>query len=635
MGPLVFAGGLSAQTTYFSEDFQIGSLPAGWTATPSSGAWTVPGVTSSGFTPPAHTVYASVNDDASQTSANGNSMLITPSVNLSAASTVYVKYDCFYAHGTYNAVTESADFSYSTDGGATWTVYGTLPVNTTAWTINAIDMSAQLAGQSNVKLKWAYNDGGGWLYGAAIDNVSIFTPAPNDAQVVSLDPASYSPASYATVSSNISLTGVIQNSGTNAITSMAIKYNDGTNTYTDNISSINIPSFGSYNFTHNVPYTVPSAGPHPITFWVELTGDNNHANDTANTVLTGVSFLPVHHVTVEEATGTWCGWCVRGIVFLDSMRAIHPNTCDLIAVHNGDPMVVTAYDAGVGTLIAGYPSTLVNRDLVSDPSNIFPDYDNSINDFGYADLVPTVSFNATTRVATVAVSAHFAVDLSGDYRLACVFTEDDVHSTAGGQWDQHNYYSSQSQNIPLVDAETGFDFQALPQVIPSAQMYYDYVARTIVGGFNGQSASLPSTIPANSTQTYTFTYTVPAAYDVNKMKAIVLLIDNTGSSKHIMNSAGAALPLGIDAPSAIGGIDVYPNPTNANSTVNINLIQSENVTVDVYDMAGALVSSENQGTLAVGNHMVGLNTANLANGMYFVKVTAGQSVKTIKVTVAH
>jgi hypothetical protein len=633
MGPLVFAcGSLGAQTVYFSEDFQAGSLPAGWTATPSSGAWTVPGVSSQGFAPPAHTVYASINDDALQTSANANSQLTTPVVNLSAATTVYLKYDCFYIHGTYQSITESADLSYSTDGGATWTVYGQLPSSTTAWTTNAVNLTTQLAGQANVKIKWNYNDNGGWLYGVGLDNVSLLNPAMDDATISALSPSIGSVPSYGVVGNVFQFSGTIQNNGLNPITTVAIKYNDGTTTYTDNLS-VNIPSFGTSNFIHSANYTLPSVGAHPIRFWVEANNDANHSNDTVHTAIVAGAFVPVHNVTVEEATGTWCGWCVRGMVFLDSMRSVHPATCNLIAVHNGDPMVVTAYDAGVGSLIQGYPSTLVNRNLVSDPANIFPDYDNSINNFGFADITPVVTFNATTRVATVVASAHFSADMTGDYRLACVFTEDDVHSTAGGQWDQHNYYSFQSQNIPL--SMPGYDFQALPQVVPSAQMYYNFVARTIVGGFNGLAGSLPASIPGNSTQTHTFTYTIPAAYDVTKMKVVVLLIDNNQPISYIMNSAGAAIPLGIDAPSVIGGVDVYPNPTSTNATVDINLLQSENVTMEVYDMAGALVSRENEGTLTVGQHVVDLNTANMANGMYFVKVTAGQSVQTIKVTVAH
>lgn len=631
LGALAFAcGSLSAQT-YLTEDFESGSLPATWTANPATGAWVVPGVNSSGWAPPAHTVYCGINDDASQASANPASTISTPVINLSAASVVYLKYSIFYAGLTYQSITEVADLRYSTDGGATYTTVGNLPTSNSAWQNITINMTSQLAGQSNVKIQWRYNDGGGWLYGCAIDDIKVFTPDPNDASLTDVTPAIGSPASYGTVSSNINIGGTITNEGLNTITSIAVKYNDGTNTYTQNLSSLSIAPFTTYTFTHSTPYTIPSSGAHPITVWVELAGDANTSNDSLPTVINGVLFVPVHHVTVEEGTGTWCGWCVRGMVYLDSMHSVHPTDCDLIAVHNGDPMVVTAYDAGVGGIISGYPSTLVNRDLVSDPAYIFDDYANSIGDFGYANLSPTITFNATTRVATVVASANFATGLTGDYRLACVFTEDDVTGTASG-YNQTNYYSG-GGNGPMD--MPGFDFAALPSPVPAAQMIYDFVARTIVGGFNGQASSLPSTIPAGSTQTYTFTYTIPAAYDVTQMKATILLIDNTVSPAHIMNSAAGVVPVGIENQTALNGVSVYPNPFNETTTVELNMLSNDEVVVEMFDMTGKLVSSQNQGTLAAGKHFIPVNGANLAEGMYFVKITAGTSVVTQKVSIAH
>ncbi|HTL80599.1 MAG TPA: T9SS type A sorting domain-containing protein [Bacteroidia bacterium] len=634
-GSVLFtAGSLTAQTVYLSEDFEGGSMPAGWNANPTTNAWAVPSVTSTYFAPPAHTVFAGCDDDAVQTAANAASDITSPVVNLSAATTVVLKYDAFFQGLAYNNITEVGDVIYSTDGGTTWTVAGTVPANTTAWGTYTINLSSQLAGQSNVKIGFRYEDGGEWLYGLGVDNVSLSTPAANDAAVMTLNPVAGSPAAYGLVSNQVTFTGTIMNDGLNPITSMALKYNDGTTTYTDNISAVNIASFATYNFSHNVPYTIPSTGAHPITFWVELSGDGDHTNDTLTTSIVGVSFMPVHSVTVEEGTGTWCGWCVRGIVYMDSMRAVHPTTTSLIAVHNGDPMVVTAYDAGVGTLISGYPSTLVNRALVSDPMNIFDDYNNSIGDFGFADLTPTITFNMNTRVATVVANAHFAVDLSGDYRLACVFTEDDVHGT-GSTWDQHNYYSSQSQNLPLVDPESGWDFQTLPATIPNAQMYYDFVARTIVGGFTGQTGSLPANIAANSTQTYTFNYTVPAGYDVTKMRAYILLIDNQSSTVRILNSAGGAVPLGVSENASLNGVVVYPNPASDATNVEVDLLNNDNISVEVYDMTGNLVSSSNEGQMSAGKHNIAVNTSSFANGMYFVKVISSNSVVTNKVTVSH
>ncbi len=628
-GPLVFAcGSLSAQT-YLAENFE-GGFPAGWTANPASpaaNAWTVPGINSQYFTPPAHTVYASINDDANNTASNPNQMLNTPVMNLSAATVVILKYESFYL----GVAPETAFVKYSLDGGVTWANIGAQAILTTGWKSNTINISSYVAGQSSVMIGFQYNDGAAWSYGFAIDDVSIFSPPPVDASLTVVTPEAGSAASYGIISSNVSIGGTITNEGSNNITAIAIKYNDGTTTFTYNLASVNIASFATYTFTHPTPYTIPSAGAHPITVWLELAGDGNTSNDTLGTIINGALFIPNHHVTVEEGTGTWCGWCPRGTVFMDDMSVQHPTDCELIAVHNSDPMANTVYDAGVGTLIAGYPSILVNRNIVADPSDIFTEYTNTINDFGFANITPTVTFNATTRVATVVVAANFAVDLTGDYRLACVFTENDVTGTAS-TYNQANYYSgggSGPMNMP------GFDFAVLPNPVPASTMVYDFVARTIVGGFNGQANSLPATIPAGSTQPYTFTYTIPAAYDVTQMEAIVLLIDNTQSEKRIMNANSATVPVGVNDATALNGVSVYPNPFNQTTTVELNLLSNDEVVVEMFDMTGKLISSQNQGTLAAGKHFIPVNGANLADGMYFIKITAGTSVSTQKVSIAH
>ena len=132
MSPLLVACGLlSAQTVYLSEDFQSG-FPAGWIAnpsTPAANAWAVPGVTSGYFTPPAHTTYADMDDDANQTASNPNQLLETPVVDLTAATTVYLKYDSYFLA----QAPESASVMYSIDGGTTWASAGSIPVNLSGW----------------------------------------------------------------------------------------------------------------------------------------------------------------------------------------------------------------------------------------------------------------------------------------------------------------------------------------------------------------------------------------------------------------------------------------------------------------------------------------------------------------------
>ncbi|HLG02521.1 MAG TPA: T9SS type A sorting domain-containing protein, partial [Bacteroidia bacterium] len=184
-------------------------------------------------------------------------------------------------------------------------------------------------------------------------------------------------------------------------------------------------------------------------------------------------------------------------------------------------------------------------------------------------------------------------------------------------------------------------FETLPNPVPASMMEYDFVARNLQGGFDGQAGSLPSTIAANSTQTYTFpAYTVPAGYNTNNMRVIIMLIDHNGapSDYRIMNSASAPVWGGavtVSDPSATASVNVYPNPFDAGTNVNINLKASEEVTIEVYDMAGQLVSAQYAGQLAIGQHNIALSGENLANGFYFVKVRAGQSTSTTKISVMH
>lgn len=628
LGSLLLSAGLYAQTVYFSENFEGGSMPAGWTG---QGSWTVAtsATGSSQYFPiPATNNFAVCNDDAVQTAANSNVRLISPVINLSAATTVFLKFDSYFFAGTYNSLQETADVLYSTDGGTTWTTYGPLGEDNTQWITTAINLTTQLAGQSNVKIAFEYDDVGDWMYGVAIDNVFLMEPAPFEAALTAVTPVAGSGSAFGATSSNITLGGTFMNNGLNAITSITVKWNDGTNTYTTNLTSLNVAAFTSYNFTCTQPFTVPSVGMHNITMWIELASDVDLSNDTNGTVIQGVSFLPVHVVTFEEGTGTWCGWCPRGTVYMDSMSVVHPTTTALIAVHNGDPMVNTPYDAGVGGLIGGYPSILANRNIVDDPSNMFAIYNATINDFGFATLVPTVTYNNSTRVCSVAVAATFAAAMTGDYRLAVVFTEDNVTGTTS-TYAQTNYYAG-GANGPMGG------FENLPSPVPASQMQYDFVARQISGGFTGQAGSLPGTIAAGSTQNYTFSYTIPAAYNVANMKVHVLLIDNESATVTILNAATGTIPMSIqDETGIIGQSSLFPNPTTGSSTLSYTLVEQGDVTINIYDAMGQLVSSQSEGTVAPGTQNAMINTENLASGMYMVELVAGDSKSTTRMVVSH
>ncbi len=462
------------------------------------------------------------------------------------------------------------------------------------------------------------------------------TQPANDAALTAIAPTAGSSASYAVVPGSISITGTIKNLGTASISSIFVKYNDGSGpvsyTFTTPIASL-----ASGNFTCATPYA-PTAGPHNLKVYVQLAGDANQTNDTLTTVLTGATFMPVHKVTVEEETGTWCGWCVRGLVMMDSLKAAYPNTTELVAVHNADPMTVTAYDAGATSFpgFTGFPSIEVDRKSLDDPSYIFDEYTAHIGDFAVADITVAASLNWTTRVATINAGAHFAVPVSpttGAYNLALVMTEDGVHSTASTSWDQHNYYSSTNQNIYLPSGGSGYFFQSLTDPVPAAQMWYPDVARAIQGTYTGTAGSLPATIAAGSTQNYTFSYTVPATYNYFNMKAIVLLINTT--TGQILNANHATLThTGItEVNSSINSLNIYPNPFNASTNIAFELNKAENVKVVVTNLMGAVVFSSNGEMMSEGAHNIVFNGGDLSSGLYFVTLKTGDNSITQKISI--
>jgi hypothetical protein len=137
------------------------------------------------------------------------------------------------------------------------------------------------------------------------------TQAANEAELTNLNNQQ-----YFVVPASTNITGTITNLGAQPITTLDIKYDLGGTVYTDTKTGLNIGFSQTYNFTHNTAVNIPTSGSYPIKVWVQLAGDANHTNDTLNTNVYGLTFLPTKHVVFEEATGTWCGWCPRGAVFM-------------------------------------------------------------------------------------------------------------------------------------------------------------------------------------------------------------------------------------------------------------------------------------------------------------------------------
>lgn len=74
----------------------------------------------------------------------------------------------------------------------------------------------------------------------------------------------------------------------------------------------------------------------------------------------------------------------------------------------------------------------------------------------------------------------------------------------------------------------------------------------------------------------------------------------------------------------------YPNPFNPSTNIVFDIIQSENVTLNIYDVLGREVSTLVDERLAAGSYRYEFNAKNLPSGIYIYTIQAGSKVASRK-----
>lgn len=335
----------------------------------------------------------------------------------------------------------------------------------------------------------------------------------------------------------------------------------------------------------------------------ELEGDEMPGNDMKTKTVSAVDLVPEKNVVGEEGTGTWCGWCVRGTVFMDYMATTYPETWIGIAVHNGDPMVVDEYDAGIGPFIGyAYPGGLVDRTIACDPSVFENAYETQMQEIPVATIMlENQVFNPSTGELSFTVTSEF-VAAAPDYRFNAVLIEDGLSGTTSG-WAQANYYSGGAQG-PMGG------FEDLPNPVPAADMVYDHVARAILGGWDGVSGSLPADIQPGETHSYTFETVLEEGMNWENMTIVGMLINQENGA--IDNATHeVVLFTGVNDVKA-SNVKIYPNP--ASDRVNIQAEATIN-NVKVYNRIGQLVYEQN-----AQSKVMNFNTSDFETGLYILKI---------------
>lgn len=479
-----------------------------------------------------------------------------------------------------------------------------------------------------------------------IDNIQyIYTaytlPTLNAAVVNAggINPATRAPGQVTgLVGQTKTIAATVRNLGVDPITSFDLAYSYSGSVGNESITGVNIPSLGTQMVTFTAPATLASGTTNLNVTVSNVNGlgpDGDPADDISSQAVT-ISAVPAANkiVVAEEGTGTWCQWCPRGAVYMDYMHDTYDDYFAGIAVHNGDAMTLAEYDGPFSGFLQGYPSVLVERGTAIDPLDMEQEFLSKVQLPAAATLLTGANWDANTRTLDVSVTYTFTSSATDLWRVACVLIEDSVTGT-GTLYNQANAYGNNA-----VGPMGGFEL--LPSNVPAAQMNYNHVARALSPNFGG-ATGFPATVNPGDIHTFNFSYVLPATWDENQISIVGMLIDDGGEidngSKVSIDQAiqngfttgtvitGNTLPLGPDAL-----VSLYPNPTQGNAWLSLNLKADTEVSVMVTDIQGRKLSANDYGILN-GGQRIEVNTNGFAKGLYFVKVIMGDVVKVERLVV--
>jgi len=255
--------------------------------------------------------------------------------------------------------------------------------------------------------------------------------------------------------------------------------------------------------------------------------DESSCNNYAQIGLHGYELHPDKKVWIEEATGTWCGWCPRGEVYLKMLSEKYPDNLVLVAVHKDDPMEVVPWIGvsgsrnaeeakGLQKHVRSFPSAFVARDSTIDPMRVEQLFLESATRAPLVLLSHSAKWDSQTRELAVTVTADLKGAVPDELKLIVGLTEDKVKGE-GSKWAQKNFYAN-NQRGPMGG------FELLPASIPGSEMVYNHVAKLLLTPFEGEVIRRDAFDPKGSTIVRTYKHRIPGEWYLENMNIVSGLI---------------------------------------------------------------------------------------------------------------
>jgi hypothetical protein len=604
-----------AQVTVLNENFNGTGLPTGWTqvSNATDGGWltgTNTALQSSAWSIPAFDGRMVATNDDKCNCNKADEDLFTPVMDLSALSNAFLTFDVFFGKGTYQGATEFAQVRISNDGGTTWSLLKELTGQST-WRNELIDITNYIS--TDVQIGFRYNDGSGWTFGCALDNIKVYEAYEYDVTTLSLDINQFN-----LVNTPQPISGRLRNLGAQTITSLTLNYsvNNGT-PVTANLTGLNITATSYYDYTHATDWTPTSAGPYTIKVWAtNLNGnaDQFTANDEVSVAVIASNQVAQRKVLYEQFTSNTCTPCASSAPtiknFLNS-NGVNTPSGKMVAIkyHQNFPAPGTdaAYTAEMGSRrtfygITGIPAAVASGNAYNGHSAFLTQaiVDRVYSQPTFLNIDLDYTYDITAKSINITVDLNPLYSYGSATKLHVVVIEDDVPNTKlpGGTTSQTEFY---------------------------------HIARKMLPNQNGTNIA---SFTAGQARNFTFTHTFDNIFNTMSGLSVVAFVQNSTT-----NEVFQVTSLSKDATSSQSdiygakNIKIYPNPMSTYSNVEFDVDGVQNINVQVMNSIGQLVESFDLNGVS-GKYIHTLNTEKLENGIYILSTRMNGEVSNKKFVVS-
>ncbi len=147
--------------------------------------------------------------------------------------------------------------------------------------------------------------------------------------------------------------------------------------------------------------------------------------------------------------------------------------------------------------------------------------------------------------------------------------------------------------------------------------------------------AFPLMLTGNASQSFTVQF-LPTASGTQTAKVNVNSDDADENAYDFVVEGRGLVDVGItSAFKSTPFVNLYPNPTKDEAVMTVTLEKPEHVEISIIDLLGKTLGAVIEREFNSGDNQVNINTSDLKNGVYFVKVIAGQNENKTKMIVKH